>query len=259
MAEQLLITEALDDATLCLTLNRPAARNALNIELTGALTAALAGAASDMRRRIIILRGAGPVFCAGLDLKEAADADKAHQSAEGYMRLCQGIVNSPLIVITRAHGAAMGGGAGLVAAADFSVGTPDLKIGFPEVRRGLVPAIITPLLFRRMPAQAVRRVVLQGEGLSADEARQYELLDAVAEEEGMLGVAQAFAEKILAGGPDAVVRTKRHLAAQQQPSIEAALQQARAMHLEAREGSDLAEGVAAFREKRAPKWGGRTL
>lgn len=258
MAEELLGAEPLDDATLCLTLDRPAARNALSIDLTGALTTALTDAAADPGRRIVILRGRGPAFCAGLDLNEAADPQKAEASAAGFMRLCEAIVKSPLIVITLAHGAAMGGGAGLVAAADFSIGTPGLKLGFPETRRGLVPAIISPLLLRRMPAQSVRRLLLQGAHLPAEDARRFELLDDVVEEDRLLDTAMAIAGRVLAGGPDAVVRTKQLLNAQQRPSLQAALRQAHDAHLAAREGPELAEGLAAFREKRGPAWGHRS-
>src|SRR4051812_21824611 len=149
MSDLVLIDNS-DPAITILTLNRPDKRNALSIELIEQLTAAVAQASSDRNRRTIIIRANGPSFCAGLDLAEASDATKSHASATALCKMYQALSTSPLITIASAHGVAMGGGAGLLSACDFVVGSPDLKIAYPEVHRGLVAALVTTLLQRQL-------------------------------------------------------------------------------------------------------------
>ena len=103
---------------------------------------ALRAAENEPNRRAIVFLGGGPAFCAGLDLSEAVDADSAERSAKSLARLYGAIWESRLVTLTAAHGAAFGGGAGLLAACDCVIAADDLKVGFPEVRRGLVPALV---------------------------------------------------------------------------------------------------------------------
>ena len=112
----------------------------------------MTSASADPHRRVIVLTANGPAFCAGLDLKEAAAPGGAEKSAEALSRMYLAIGNSPLITIAAAAGAAMGGGAGLLAACDFVVAADDLKIAYPKVRRGSVAASVTCLLRRRLNA-----------------------------------------------------------------------------------------------------------
>src|SRR5439155_6518669 len=105
---------------------------------------------SDRDRRVILFRANGPAFCAGLDLSEAADLAKAHSSAVGLSEMYHSIATSPLITIVFAQGAAMGGGAGFLAACDLVVASSDLRLSYPEVHRGLVAALVTTLLRRQL-------------------------------------------------------------------------------------------------------------
>src|SRR4051794_26654661 len=115
-----LLIDSSDPAITVLTLNRPERRNALNVELLDQLRAAVDAANAEPGKRVLILNGAGSAFCAGLDFHEAADLALAHRSAETLASVYRAICTSPLITVVAAHGAAMGGGAGLIAAADFA-------------------------------------------------------------------------------------------------------------------------------------------
>ena len=131
------------------TLNRPERRNALTIELMNELIAAIESAAADPAQRILILRGAGKAFCTGLDLQEAAKAEP-HVTAETVARTLLALAETRLITIATVHGAAVAGGAGIMSACDFVIAAERTKIGYPEVRRGLVAALVMTFLRRQV-------------------------------------------------------------------------------------------------------------
>src|SRR4051812_38233564 len=133
MSDPLVLVDATNPQISVVTLNRPDKRNALSIELIEKLCDAVTSASRDRNRRVILIRANGPVFCAGLDLKEATDPAKAHSSAVGLCEMYRAITTSPLVTLASAHGGAFGGGAGLIAACDIVVGAPDLRIAYPEV------------------------------------------------------------------------------------------------------------------------------
>src|SRR3979411_144121 len=127
--------------TTVVTLNRPERRNALTIELMAALTAAVDAASADETQRILILRGAGQAFCAGLDLEEVNQPEKAHESAGSIAKMLLAISQTRLITIAAVHGAAIAGGAGIMSACDFAIATRHTKFGYPEAKRGLVAGL----------------------------------------------------------------------------------------------------------------------
>src|SRR5207245_4186428 len=131
------------------TLNRPERRNALTIELLTELCAAIKAASDNPQGRVIILRGAGAAFCTGLDLKEAADHTKANVTAERVAETLITLSQTRLITIAAVHGAAVAGGAGIMSACDFVVAAQGIKIGYPEVRRGLVAGLVMTFLRRQ--------------------------------------------------------------------------------------------------------------
>src|SRR4051812_37042425 len=110
----LVLIDSSDPAITVVTLNRPDKRNALSVDLIGELIVAINRASDDRARRVILIRGTGPSFCAGLDLKEASDPTKAHGSAVGLAQMYKALATSPLITIAHAQGGAFGGGAGLL-------------------------------------------------------------------------------------------------------------------------------------------------
>jgi len=122
------------------TLNRPDKRNALNVELLQELCAAIALAETDASQRVVVLRGAGSVFCSGLDLARSGPARSLPSLRRVIGRALRALATTRLVTVAAVHGAAIAGGAGLMSACDFALATRDTKFGYPEVRRGLVPA-----------------------------------------------------------------------------------------------------------------------
>ena len=249
------ILVATDGAVTTVTLNRPDKRNALNTELLGQLCAAVAAAESNASQRILILRGAGPVFCSGLDLDEAAQPGRAHASADLIAQALRTIAGTRLITIAGVQGAAIAGGAGLMSACDFAVGTRDAKFGYPEVRRGLVPALIMTFLRRQLRERDARELLLLGKLFDATHAHTIGLVNrVVADESALVTEVSSLVSSLLQGAPEAVAETKKLLAELWPVSVPADVDRALAFHLEARNSAEAKEGVAAFREKRAPKW-----
>jgi methylglutaconyl-CoA hydratase len=240
---------------ITLTLNRPEKRNALNVPLLEQLCAALAAAQGDAAARILILRGAGPVFCAGLDLAEATQPDFAPRSAELIAQALAALATTRLATLAVVQGAAIAGGAGLASACDFAVATRDAKFGFPEVRRGLVPALIMTFLRRQLRERDARELLLLGKLITAEHAHAIGLLNRVATDATALEVeVQAIVSALLQGGPETLAETKTWLRELWPSPLARDLDAAHAHHLAARGSTEAHEGVAAFNGKRAPRW-----
>lgn len=254
MTSSVLLSEDLDDATVLLTLNRPERRNALTIELMEALCHKLEALALEPQRRVVILCGAGSAFCTGLDLIEAADVDLAEQSAECVARTFEAILRSPLICIAATQGAALAGGAGLLACCDLAIASEDLWISFPEVRRGLVPALVATVLRDRIRDRDLRELMFVADPIDAQRALAMGLINQVVPPDRLLLEAHLLAAKILKGAPDAVRQTKKLLRELSGADPSELFAQALAVHKEARRSNEASEGLAAFKAKREPNW-----
>jgi methylglutaconyl-CoA hydratase len=242
------------DATV-LTLNRPEKRNALCIGLLEQLVEAVAAAERDPAQRILFVRGAGPAFCAGLDLDEAADGALGRRSAELVARSLLAISGSRLVTIAVVHGAAVAGGAGLMTACDMAVAAADTRIGYPEPRRGLVAGLVMTFLRRQIRERDAREILLTGEVFPAGRALEIGLVNRVAPSlEEAVAEAGRLADAVRQGGPRAVTRTKELLAELWHRPVRADLERALEAHLGARGSPEAAEGIAAFRERRPPNW-----
>src|SRR3954469_14677698 len=149
------------------TLNRPERRNALSLQMLTELISAIKMASDQANERVLILRGAGVAFCTGLDLKEAADQRKAHATAEMVAKTLITLAETRLVTIAAVHGAAVAGGAGIMSACDFVVAAEKTKIGYPEVRRGLVAGLVMTFLRRQVGERNLRELVLGGELIEA--------------------------------------------------------------------------------------------
>jgi methylglutaconyl-CoA hydratase len=255
VSEPLLIANVEDPAISVLTLNRPGKRNALSLALIEQIADAVTASNADSHRRAIILAGNGPAFCAGLDLAEASQPGGPEKSADALARMYEAIGNSPLITIAAAHGAAMGGGAGILSACDFVVAADDLALAYPEVRRGLVAALVTCLLRRRINDGTIRELILLGNNLSATKAHEIGLVNEVVSRARLDEEAMQLAREACAGAPGAIARSKRLLDVLAARSLKEELKLALEFHLSARNSAEAAEGIAAFREKREPEWG----
>src|SRR5882724_4815465 len=237
-----------------LTLNRPERRNALTIELLTELMSAIHVASEEPRVRILILRGAGAAFCTGLDLKEAADQGKAHATAEAVANTLITISQTRLITIAAVHGAAVAGGAGIMSACDFVVAAQRTKIGYPEVRRGLVAGLVMTFLSRQVSERNMRELLLGSELIDADRAREIGLVNRVVTRDNLMAEALNFAESALRGAPDALAQTKRLIDELWWRSVKQDVDLALEYHIQARESAEAREGIAAFNEKRKPNW-----
>ena len=236
------------------TLNRPERRNALTIELLTELQAAIKVASEQPHQRVLILRGAGAAFCTGLDLKEAADHTKAHSTAEMVANTLIAINQTRLITIAAVHGAAVAGGAGIMSACDFVVAAQRTKVGYPEVRRGLVAGLVMTFLRRQVGERNMRELLLGSELISAERAKEIGLVNRVVAGDDVMSEAQKFAESVLQGAPGALAQTKRLIDELWWRSVKEDVDVALKYHLQARDSDEASEGIAAFNEKRKAKW-----
>lgn len=237
-----------------LILNRPERRNALTIELLIELQAAIKVLSEQPDQRVMILRGAGKAFCTGLDLKEAADHTKAHTTAEMVANTLIAINQTRLITIAAVHGAAVAGGAGIMSACDFVVAAERTKIGYPEVRRGLVAGLVMTFLRRQVGERNMRELLLGSELIDAERAKEIGLVNRVVARDDVMSEAQKFAESVLQGAPGALTQTKQLIDELWWRSVKEDVELALKYHLQARESNEAREGIAAFNEKRKPKW-----
>jgi len=240
--------------TTVLTLNRPERRNALTIELLTELCAAIKVASDEPQKRVVILCGAGAAFCTGLDLKEAADQTKAHATAEMVAKTLIAISQTHLVTIAAVHGAAVAGGAGIMSACDFVVAAERTKIGYPEVRRGLVAGLVMTFLRRQAGERNMRELLLGSELIEAERAKEIGLVNRVVARNDVMTEALKFAESALQGAPGALAQTKRLIDELWWRSVKQDVDLALKYHMEARESGEAREGIAAFNEKRKPKW-----
>ena len=237
-----------------IVLNRPERRNALTLDLLNELSAAVKVASDQPEERVLILRGAGAAFCTGLDLREAADHTKAHATAEMVARTLVTLSQTRLITIAAVHGAAVAGGAGIMSACDFVVAAERTKIGYPEVRRGLVAGLVMTFLRRQVGERNMRELLLGSELIDAERAKEIGLVNRVVAKDELMNEAQKFAQSVLQAAPRALTQTKRLIEELWWRSVQDDVDLALKYHLQARESSEAREGIAAFNEKRPPTW-----
>lgn len=164
-----------EDNLAHITLNRPEKRNALNGELIGAFRDALEQSARDPSVHVVVIRAEGQDFCAGMDLKELdqgndATIEEHEATARKYADILLAIRRHPRPVIAALRGRALGGGAGIVTACDLAVAAESAAIGYPEIRIGFTPAIVSALLKRMLPEKRMFELFTTGDSISAREA-----------------------------------------------------------------------------------------
>lgn len=246
-----------DHATTCvLTLNRPDQRNALSRDLISCLGARLDEALADPAIRVIVLAGSESVFCAGMDLKEAAHGGAGDDPLTAFAMVLEKLHTAPKPTIAAVHGDAIAGGAGLVTACDIAVADPTARIGYPESKRGLVAAIVMHDLVHHVGASRARRLLLTGDLISAQIACEWGLVSDLAPPGDCLGEALRIADRLAACGPRALATVKRLLdQATGRPSDPSTAAHASTA---ARQSEEAREGIQAFLEKRPPAWQPRT-
>jgi methylglutaconyl-CoA hydratase len=161
---------------------------------------------------------------------------------------------TPLVTIAAIHGAAVAGGAGIMSACDFVVAAEKTKIGYPEVRRGLVAGLVMAFLRRQTGERNMRELLLGSELIDADRAKQIGLINRVVSQENLMSEAQKFADSVLQGAPGALAQTKGLIEEFWWRSVKEDIYLALKYHMQARESDEAREGIAAFNEKRKPNW-----
>ena len=240
-----------------ITLNRPDQRNALSRDSIAALSQAFHRAAADSAVRSVILTGTGSAFCAGMDLQELQaslgdEGEKVWEDAAKLSSLYELIYTLPKPTIAAVNGAAVAGGAGLVTVCDLAVAVPDAKFGYPEVRRGLVAAMVLPHLLRHVGERAARWLLLTGELMDAVEALRMRFINSVTTPEHLLEVADSWTNALAQGGPKAIATTKE-LLERCSPQAIAVDDLARASAAP-RLSDECRQGLKAFFEKNPAPW-----
>jgi len=233
-----------------LTLDSPANRNALSARLLDELAAGFADATNDPDVRVIVLTGSGTVFCPGADLSERGSA-----APNRMPEIVTAIVEGPVPVIARVNGHARAGGLGLLAVADMAVATEAATFAFTEVRVGVAPAMILVPALRVVDQRFLDQMALTGARFSAQEAADAGLLSAVVADDAELDQWVGLRiDEICKSAPGAVRATKELLRSLPELSWRQGLSVAAARSAELFAGTEAAEGMAAFLEKRRPAW-----
>lgn len=286
MTELLAMYELRSPAAI-ITMNRADKRNALCRPLIAALHEAFERARNDDAVRCVILAAAGPAFCAGMDLAELSESLGAAarnpltpypspaegrgelvapSPAEGrgqrvaavwgdaqrLSRLYELIYTLPKPTIAAVQGAAVAGGAGLATVCDLALATPEARFGYPEVRRGLVAAMVMPHLLRHVAERTARYLLLTGELIDSAEACRVGMVNAVVPAPALLETAHAWSRSLAEGGPQALARTKALLQqfSRQALSVEETAHESAAPRLT----EECQQGLRAFFAKRPAPW-----
>jgi methylglutaconyl-CoA hydratase len=235
-------------------LDSPGNRNALSAQVRGELQDHLDAAVADPAVRVIVLTHTGPVFCAGMDLKESRGTSAEEQGVQEFPRILRRIWTSPAPVVARLAGAARAGGVGLVAACDVAVAAETATFAFPEVRIGVVPAVIAVTVLPRLLPRAAHELFLTGETFDAARAAAIGLVNAAVPADRLDGEVARYVDLLRRGAPGALAATKallQHPPGDDLDAAFAAMQELSARHFASPEGQ---EGMAAFAEKRPPAW-----
>lgn len=255
MNQPLIIVHQEDPHTGVLTLNRPAKRNALCIELVETFIAEFEKASKKPDQRVIIIKGEGPIFCAGLDLEEAMDPAKNTLLINLLKKALVMLYQCPLATIAAVHGAALAGGAGLMCACDFAIAETTAVFGLPETRRGLVAAIIMPFLCRQLKQRDLLNLLLTGALIDAKKAKEIGLINEIAAtHEELIQASKKIAENVVQGAPKATALSKSFLQEMTSPNLLQDLDRAIKVHEEVKKTGEVLEGISAFLEKRPPRW-----
>ena len=249
-----------DGAVARLRLDRPQLHNAFDAALIAALTDALALLGADPQVRVVVLEGAGASFSAGADLNwmrgmAAASEAENRDDALALARLLRTLDALPKPTIARVHGAAFGGGVGLVAACDIAIGVPEAKFGLTESKLGLLPAVISPYVIAAIGARQARRWFATAEIFDAGEARRIGLLHEVVDATALDTAVQRQIDLLLKAGPVAAASAKALVRDVVAGNDAVAIDQANAALIaRLRVSAEGQEGIGAFLEKRKPAW-----
>lgn len=256
--ENLVLREDHGAITL-LILNRPERRNALSRAIVAELGNALTALASSPAVRAVVLTGAGTVFCSGMDLKEgeqlsqdAAGERLSIDDMRGFADVIRQVHALDKPTVAALNGDALAGGAGLALACDLVVASSQARLGWPEVKRGLVAAVVMPDLCRQAGERRARELLLTGEPIGAEQAERWGLVNRVVDPAKVRDEALARARALVNNGPQALATIKRLI--EEANGVPDDLRGAAAISSAVRVSEEALEGMRAFLEKRPPKW-----
>lgn len=263
MKNQRSVLTELDSGVFSIRLNRPSAHNAFNGEVIEELLGALEEAARLKGARVLLLSGEGKSFCAGADIdwmRQLGEASLAEneRSALRMASLFERLDTLELPLVARVGGAAIGGGVGLVAVSDIAVASARATFSLSETRLGLVPAVISPYVLRKIGPSHARDLMLTGRRIDAGEALRMGLVHRVVEETRIEEAVQEVLRDLKSGGPEALGRVKRLL--RDLPFLLQGKPDALARHTAreiaaARSSEEGKAGTRAFLEKKPAPWG----
>ena len=241
MSDEIPLIVENEGEVLTLTLNNIEKKNALTSEMMGALSAILEEVDNYDNLRAIIIRGNGSVFCSGADINT--------WNPEELQELLFTLSDCPIPTIAHVHGICLGGGMGLASACDFVIAEDGTKLGFPEVKLGMIPAVISPYVSRKISIGRMRELFITGESFGVKQAYDFGFLYSLEADIDKL------IQKIIIGGPLAQSFIKKLLSEE----VDRDYIHERDSHLaelitQIREGSEGQEGIAAFMQKRFPSW-----
>jgi isohexenylglutaconyl-CoA hydratase len=254
-----------EGGVLHVTLNRPESRNALSLGLVQDLNAVFDALKEPGEIRVVVLRGAGGNFCAGADLKEmmaggikpvkAGEADPIAAYNRSFGTMLRKANALPCVVVAVCEGAVLGGGFGFACISDIALAHAEAKFGMPETTRGLPPAQIAPFVVERIGLTQARRLCLTGAQFNGQRAREFGIVHEVFADVAVLeaGLAEAL-RQVLNCAPQANAMTKGIVLNLEGRDMEALLDDAAQKFANCVRGSEAPEGIAAFMQKRKPKW-----
>ncbi|HEY6959191.1 MAG TPA: enoyl-CoA hydratase-related protein [Candidatus Limnocylindria bacterium] len=257
MASDLVHLDVDDRGIASITLRRPERRNAFDAELMAGIVDALAHVSLDARA--VVLRSEGEAFCAGADLNWMKgmveySLDQNVADSRALAEMFRALDDLPMPLLARVQGAAIGGGAGLVAVADIAVASTEATFGFTEVRLGIIPAVVSPYVVRKIGVAHASALFVSGIRFDAQRALEIGLVEAVESPEELDAKLELYLDAVVAGGPHAVNAAKRLVrdVSGRPPSEVRQLTVERIAELRvSREGQ---EGMRAFLERRPARW-----
>jgi len=253
------VIAAREGEALRLTLNRPQVHNAFNADMIRELALAFDEAKKDADVRLVVLTGAGESFCAGADLNWMREIirysyEQNLRESRELAELMHSIYALPKPTIARINGAVIGGGTGLFSACDIVIASDRARFGLSEVKIGLIPAAIGPYVIRRIGESAARELFLTGERFDAQRALEIGLVNKVVAHEALDEKVAEVVRLLLSSGPEAIARCKELLQKVPAMGLDEAKSYTAEMIAGLRVSPEGQEGMAAFLEKRKPKW-----
>ena len=239
-----------------ISLERPEKRNALNKTFIDELKEVFQKAKNDKNCKLIILQAIGKTFCSGADLAYLKDLitnsySQNLQDSKNLMSLFKQIYELPKIIIAKVQGDAIAGGCGLISLCDIIVSNKEAKFGYPEVKIGFVPAIVSHFLIKKIGLAKSNTLLLSGKIINSQEAKNIGLIDEIVLDENLDKYVSEFAKKLIKStSSESIVLTKKII----NKVDEKLLEEASTINAKSRESDDFKKGINAFLNKKSIKW-----